>query len=849
MRKKLYMGRKWIFTIGFSVFVINSLFSQVGVNTETPKVTLDVNKKNILAPEGILAPRLTVAELTERHNNSLYGTEQNAAIVYVSTDKGIGSTGTPTEYIKESGYYYYDASPDRWRPLGGGGGTIWYKTNTTVPSEKNVDDSFLIGRVMTGTNLPANVNSDKKAQLTVEGEDAVINGITVGTGNTSIKEEGGLNYPSNAALGFKALSKNKEEENTAIGMWALANNTTGKYNTAIGSRTLIANTIGQKNLGLGAYTLVALVSGDENTAVGYNVMPSLITGINNVGVGSGSLGLLKEGSNNVAVGKGALYNSTGNSNIALGYNANTGLSSGNYTIAIGEKAMATGDSSITIGHKAENPKKNTTFLKNYSTIIGPGMGNVGNVSLQINGEPDNAGKADGILIPKLTRPQLIAKGAKYISDMNDQHGTLVFIPAYRLTEGTPGPKEEDVNSTGFYYFNAFRTTTQGSTGKWVRLLEITDTPDGIQYRKTSVTVGEGKDYPNLQAAYIGESKKMYNQYGSAALEFHCFGDVGGLVADGTIPFIKLIAEDAVTLARLNLSRTKISIGGTFTINSGGIELYDSDLTAYNNTFILKLEGEGITVDRSTFKVIDPKSCTIEAPIITSSNGEIWIANSTLTMTGKVGGLYMLGSKSGGIFELTGSSVNFNNSASVNYAIYAYDNGTFTSSGVLKIGGATEACFYSTTNSHIQLKGGTVNFSGKYPTHYVLVDNHSKFTISGGNTMFTPVCAKVSAFRSVQGSSIVISATLGCWINVTECTNGLDADGGIIRIVNFRPSPNESEPIISLSTIYGNPLKASNGGQIYTLNRVKYTGAKPNQPNVAGEISSRGSVIYDSDEAE
>ena len=94
---------------------------RVGVNTTTPKTTLDVNGKkdtsgNLLTTDitGLQAPRLTRAELTAK-GNTLYGADQKGALVYI-TDISGGDATSQRINITAPGYYYFD-------------GTVWVKVS------------------------------------------------------------------------------------------------------------------------------------------------------------------------------------------------------------------------------------------------------------------------------------------------------------------------------------------------------------------------------------------------------------------------------------------------------------------------------------------------------------------------------------------------------------------------------------------------------------------------------------------------------------------------------------------------------------------------------------------------
>lgn len=95
-----------------------SIYAQVGINTDNPQATLDVQKStNPTRAMGILPPRVTGDEL--RLNANLYGTAQNGAIVYVTTPI-TASTEPKTLGVTTRGLFIYDAL----EPNGNGNG-LW----------------------------------------------------------------------------------------------------------------------------------------------------------------------------------------------------------------------------------------------------------------------------------------------------------------------------------------------------------------------------------------------------------------------------------------------------------------------------------------------------------------------------------------------------------------------------------------------------------------------------------------------------------------------------------------------------------------------------------------------------
>jgi hypothetical protein len=80
------------------------LFAQIGINTDQPKATLDVTaKKEVLTIDGLLPPRLTRAELTEK-GNTLYGKDQDGIIIYINDISG-GDNQSQREFIESKGLY------------------------------------------------------------------------------------------------------------------------------------------------------------------------------------------------------------------------------------------------------------------------------------------------------------------------------------------------------------------------------------------------------------------------------------------------------------------------------------------------------------------------------------------------------------------------------------------------------------------------------------------------------------------------------------------------------------------------------------------------------------------------
>ncbi len=93
------------------ICLVNQLNAQVGINTASPKSSLDISKSgNAAVPEGFLTLRITGQELAAKDN--LYGADQNATTVYITAIPT--SSTTKTSNITSPGFYYYKNSISKW---------------------------------------------------------------------------------------------------------------------------------------------------------------------------------------------------------------------------------------------------------------------------------------------------------------------------------------------------------------------------------------------------------------------------------------------------------------------------------------------------------------------------------------------------------------------------------------------------------------------------------------------------------------------------------------------------------------------------------------------------------------
>lgn len=192
---------------------------------------------------------------------------------------------------------------------------------------------------------------------------------------------------SNTSVGYRALfSTSIGDENTAIGMNTLLNNTSGSSNTAAGSRALGANTTGSDNTAVGREAGVQ--GGSRNTAVGSRALQSGVsTEFDNTAIGFEALNTA-DGRYNTAVGARSLDAlTTGNRNLALGWDAGSNLSTGSDNVYLDHSGVASESGVIRVGTAARQTaffaagvRGVTTGNNNAQAVMVDSAGQLGTVS-------------------------------------------------------------------------------------------------------------------------------------------------------------------------------------------------------------------------------------------------------------------------------------------------------------------------------------------------------------------------------------------------------------------------------------------------------------------------------------
>lgn len=118
---------------------IGLLHAQIGVNSTTPKVTLDVEAgaTDATTAEGLSAPRLTRAQLASK--DARYGADQIGTLVFV-TSIATGTATAKTINVIAPGYYYFDGA--LWQTTAPDPATRFFYMPSVVLTTNTADPSY-----------------------------------------------------------------------------------------------------------------------------------------------------------------------------------------------------------------------------------------------------------------------------------------------------------------------------------------------------------------------------------------------------------------------------------------------------------------------------------------------------------------------------------------------------------------------------------------------------------------------------------------------------------------------------------------------------------------------------------
>ncbi|KFF09781.1 hypothetical protein IW15_22245 [Chryseobacterium soli] len=167
-----------------AVLISGIAFSQVGINTDAPKATLDVVGKatDTSSLDGIIAPRLTGVQLRAK----TYTTDQTGTLVYVTTADT--APAGQTVNVTSIGYFYFDGAV--WQKVGNGAAAPVniYNANGTLTSGRTLTQNgfslAFLGTNQSTSFFPNNgisqtgIAGGKRASITLTSNDNNSDGVS-----------------------------------------------------------------------------------------------------------------------------------------------------------------------------------------------------------------------------------------------------------------------------------------------------------------------------------------------------------------------------------------------------------------------------------------------------------------------------------------------------------------------------------------------------------------------------------------------------------------------------------------------------------------------------------------------
>ena len=290
---------------------------------------------------------------------------------------GVDDTGYDVKLFgaTASAYMLWDASADDLVLAGAAG--IDLAGDIDVDGTANLDIVDIDGAVDMATTLTLAGNADFNGDLDVDGT----------TNLDAVDIDGAVQIDSTVSVGVDDTGYDVKFFGATTGkyfLWDQSHNeidlsgelvtvTAGTGNLALGQSAGAAIAIGANyNVFLGNNAGAAITTGDNNVAVGYNALLTEDANGNNTAIGKDALKVLNAGANGNNVAVGALAGTsltTGTNNIFIGYSAGNASISASYNTTVGVyagDAITTADRNCAVGYAALT----TNILSDRNTAIG-----------------------------------------------------------------------------------------------------------------------------------------------------------------------------------------------------------------------------------------------------------------------------------------------------------------------------------------------------------------------------------------------------------------------------------------------------------------------------------------------
>ncbi|MDQ0068152.1 hypothetical protein [Chryseobacterium lathyri] len=251
-------------------FLCTQLFlSQIGINTNNPKSTLDVTAKTTdgTKPEGLIAPRLSGDQI--QAGDAQYTMDQKGSIIYATSP--VAAASPKTINITEEGYYFFDGNI--WQKISQD--TNLYKNNGTLESNRVVT---MADKTLSFNSSATTGTSHFQVDNTTLNIDAVNNRVGLGTTAPVTR----LDIDNGNVAGAIKITDGTQAEGRVLVSDA---NGVGTWRDTTGSAIIVNSTTGISVNILGTLTYVG-ASAVVTVSGYYIVSPRLITNKTPSGCGS-----------------------------------------------------------------------------------------------------------------------------------------------------------------------------------------------------------------------------------------------------------------------------------------------------------------------------------------------------------------------------------------------------------------------------------------------------------------------------------------------------------------------------------------------------------------------------------
>ena len=297
----------------------------------------------------------------------------------VGTNLGTSASATSPQVTSDATTGFYTAATGKVDVAIGGVKEVEYST-----SGQNITAGSLLLAGVNGLTFPA-------SDSTTGGSISIGSGVLAGQTTSAAYSNTGIGYQAlHGTMTTAAVS------NTAIGSSALTADTSGHQNTAVGGSALAAATTGNQNTAIGVNACTNVTTGASDVCIGYNAGTGLHSSGQTVAIGYQAM-QYGTGNYSLAFGSSALYQASGDSNMGLGNNAGSAITSGGNNVVlganVGSSTLTTGSNNILIGtsNAVDTPASGTSNWLNIGNTL------TGSVTAASGGNLSSCGTSPAIV--------------------------------------------------------------------------------------------------------------------------------------------------------------------------------------------------------------------------------------------------------------------------------------------------------------------------------------------------------------------------------------------------------------------------------------------------------------------